>query len=324
MKLAGITAAFAIFYWALVAQSFAQSALAQMAGPDGTQMGSVLLRHTPNGILIEVKLSGLSEGGHGFHIHERGACDPDFSVAGDHFNPSDNGHGLGKSGRHAGDLPNVFANRDGTVRADIITAAFSLDDGPKTLIDDDRSAIIVHEKPDSYRKSAGAGGIVACGVINLQDLPDLASQRELNFWVTASDFVCLRSMVQVRQFYVGNILGDLTETLRVANSPSGGIYPPGSVVQLVPTEVMVKHRPGWDAETNDWEFFYLDVDLGTTFIVNRGHEDVMNRSGGNCFECHQKARPEWDFICERDHGCDPVKLTRKMIAEIQQNDPRCE
>ena len=90
------------------------------------------------------------------------------------------------------------------------------------------------------------------------------------------------------------------------------------------TEVMVKQRPGWEPRTNNWEFFQLDVALGKTFVVKRGFEEVVNRNGGNCFECHRKARPEWDFICERDHGCDPISLTREKIGEIQQGDPRCD
>ena len=62
--------------------------------------------------------------------------------------------------------------------------------------------------------------------------------------ISAEDFTCLNDMTRVRHFFVDNILDDLEGTLEVANSPAGGTYPPGSVVQLVPTEVMVKHKPG--------------------------------------------------------------------------------
>ena len=64
--------------------------------------------------------------------------------------------------------------------------------------------------------------------------------------ITDSTFKCLTRMTQVRGFYVDNLLGDLEGTLKVANSTTGGSYPPGSVVQLVPTEVMVKHEAGWN------------------------------------------------------------------------------
>jgi hypothetical protein len=141
--------------------------------------------------------------------------------------------------------------------------------------------------------------------------------------VSAEDFDCLHNMTRVRHFYVDNLLGDLEGTLRVAHSPTGGTYPAGSVVQLVPTEVMVKHTPGWNAATRDWEFFELDVAEGTTLILRRGFVDVVNRFGGNCFGCHVQAKPEWDLICEQGHGCEPIPLTREQIAEIQKADPRC-
>ncbi|MDH4108561.1 MAG: hypothetical protein OEW35_09600 [Gammaproteobacteria bacterium] len=141
--------------------------------------------------------------------------------------------------------------------------------------------------------------------------------------VTAETFGCIRDMTPVRHFYVDNLAGDLEATLAVANSPTGGKYPPGSVVQLIPTEVMVKHGEGWNAATRDWEFFELEVSRDGSRIVNRGFADVVNRFGGNCFACHVRARPEWDLICEKDHGCDPVPVSAEQILELQRTDPRC-
>ena len=141
--------------------------------------------------------------------------------------------------------------------------------------------------------------------------------------VDASSFKCLQQMTRVRHFYVDNLLGDLQSTVDVAESTSGGVYPPGSVVQLVPGEVMVKHPAGFNAATRDWEFFELDVSAEGSTIRNRGFVDVVNRFGGNCFGCHIKARPEFDLICEQDHGCDPIPVTREQIAAIQEGDPRC-
>ena len=94
-----------------------------------------------------------------------------------------------------------------------------------------------------------------------------------------SAFVCLDKMTAVRHFFVDNLLGDLEATLAVAEATDGGVYPPGSVVQLVPTEVMIKHRPGWNAATRDWEFFELDVSEAGSSIRNRGFVDVVNRFG---------------------------------------------
>ena len=141
--------------------------------------------------------------------------------------------------------------------------------------------------------------------------------------VDASAFRCLEEMTAVRHFFVDNLLGDLEATIAVAESTDGGTYPPGSVVQLVPTEVMVKHGPGFNAATRDWEFIELDVSEDGSTIRNRGFVDVVNRFGGNCFACHIKAEPKYDLICERGHGCDDIPLTREQIAGIQAADPRC-
>ncbi|HBN15662.1 MAG: hypothetical protein CMQ46_04360 [Gammaproteobacteria bacterium] len=141
--------------------------------------------------------------------------------------------------------------------------------------------------------------------------------------IDADTFECITEMTPVRGFYVDNLLGDIAATLAVANSETGGTWPTGSVVQLVPTEVMVKQPAGTSPQTNDWEFFELDVSSGESEIVTRGFTDVVNRFGGNCLDCHVKAEPQWDMICETGHGCDPIPLSREMIVGIQQGDPRC-
>ena len=141
--------------------------------------------------------------------------------------------------------------------------------------------------------------------------------------VTAESFRCIRDMTPVRGFYVDNLSGDLDATVAIAESPTGGTYPAGSVVQLVPGEVMVKREAGFSPATRDWEFFELDVAPGGTTIRARGVTDVVNRFGGNCFACHVKAKPEWDLICEQGHGCDPIPLTPVMVKAIQKTDPRC-
>lgn len=141
--------------------------------------------------------------------------------------------------------------------------------------------------------------------------------------IDADSFVCLSKMTAVRHYFVDNLRDDLAATVAAAKSTDGAVFPPGSVVQLVPTEAMVKHESGWNAATNDWEFFELDVSAEGSSIRNRGFTDVVNRFGGNCFDCHIKAEAKYDLICELDHGCDPIPVTREMIAGIQAQDPRC-
>lgn len=170
-------------------------------------------------------------------------------------------------------------------------------------------------------KQSAAEATVAVATKSAASIPPTKAKPDLE--IDASSFRCLDKMTAIRHFFVDNILGDLEATVAVAESTDGGIYPPGSVVQLVPTEVMVKHPPGFNAATRDWEFFELDVSAEGSSIRNRGFVDVVNKFGGNCFGCHIKAEPKYDLICELDHGCDPIPVTREMIAAIQAQDPRC-
>jgi hypothetical protein len=143
------------------------------------------------------------------------------------------------------------------------------------------------------------------------------------FEPTEAAFKCIRDMHPVRGFFVDNLLGDLEGTIAAAESETGAVYPAGSVVQLVPGEAMIKREAGYNAATKDWEFFELDVtDAGATIRV-RGADEVVNQFGGNCLACHEKAKPEFDLICEQTHGCDPIPLTPVMVKAIQNTDPRC-
>ncbi len=144
-----------------------QTAVASMSGPDGNPMGRVVLTQGPNGVLISAEITGLAPGPHGFHIHGIGACTPDFSAAGGHFDPNDEGHGfMHEESWHPGDLPNIHAGDDGIARTDYFADRVSLAaDADGSLFDADGSAIIVHAGPDSYGAEPGAGDRVACGVI---------------------------------------------------------------------------------------------------------------------------------------------------------------
>ncbi len=141
--------------------------------------------------------------------------------------------------------------------------------------------------------------------------------------VDASSFDCLLALTPVRGFYVDNLLGDLEATLAFATADAPGRWPVGSLIQLVPTEAMVKREAGFSPASNDWEFFALSVADGITTITDRGVEDVVNAFGGNCFSCHAAAEPERDFVCEDDHGCVSLPLTDAAIAGIVGADPRC-
>ena len=141
--------------------------------------------------------------------------------------------------------------------------------------------------------------------------------------ITEKSFRCMTEMTHIGHFYVDNLAGDLKDTVQVAESTSGGVYPVGSVLQLVPTEVMVKREKGYNVATRDWEFFELDVSPAGSTIRTRGFVSVVNRFGGNCFACHVRARPEFDLVCSTTHGCDPIPVTIAMSGALQRTDPRC-
>jgi len=143
-----------------------------------------------------------------------------------------------------------------------------------------------------------------------------------SFPISDASFKCITEMTHVRHFYVDNLAGNLDGTVKVAQAGTGN-YPVGSVLQLVPNEVMVKREKGFNAVTHDWEFFDLNISPTASTIRVRGFQDVNNRFGGNCFTCHVKARQEFDLVCDNSHGCDPVPFTRAMSGALQRTDPRC-
>ncbi len=140
--------------------------------------------------------------------------------------------------------------------------------------------------------------------------------------VDDNSFKCISEMTKVRHFYVDNLSGKLAETVAVATAGKGD-YPEGSVVQLMPNEVMIKQNKGFNPATRDWEFFWIDVDKNGAKIFTRGFAEVNNRLNLNCFTCHVKAEPQHDFICETGHGCDPIPVTKAMFGALQRTDPRC-
>ncbi|MEQ8955271.1 MAG: hypothetical protein RL120_14160, partial [Gammaproteobacteria bacterium] len=151
-----------------------------------------------------------------------------------------------------------------------------------------------------------------------------AADNSKQLAVTEDTFKCLADMTKAEgtTYFVDNILGNLAATLAVATSGNGGTFPAGSVISMVPNEVMIKHEQGWNPASNDWEFFLLGISEEGTTITSRGGVEVINPAG-SCMGCHALARPEWDLVCSNDHGCAPIPFTREQIAAVQQQDPRC-
>jgi hypothetical protein len=190
-----------------------------------------------------------------------------------------------------------------TIALAVIIVACTSDDGVSTSGPTTR--------PAGETTTSDGGAQLAEGIDPTQD-----------FEAQADDFVNVNDMTKVRGFFVDNRLGYLDEAIAVAESPTGGVYPPGTIIQLVPQEAMVKRGAGYSPEFADWEFFVLSPTPEGTEIVSRGHTEVMNRFGGSCATCHAKADVEFDFVCEQDHGCDPLPIGDDMFGALQQGDPR--
>lgn len=165
--------------------------------------------------------------------------------------------------------------------------------------------------------------IFASGLFLLA-LSQIASTAEPLVKVDDNSFKCIQQMTKVGHFYVDNLLGNVDATVKVAKAGKGE-YPAGSVLQLMPNEVMIKQQKGFSPATKDWEFFWIDVDKNGQKIFTRGFAEVNNRFGLNCFACHVKARAEHDFVCGEGsaNGCDPIPVTQAMFGALQRTDPRC-
>ncbi len=195
------------------------------------------------------------------------------------------------------------------------TALVGCDDGTSTT--DTTSSSSASSSGEGGAGTGGNGGAAMGGS------GGGGGSSALDLDMTEADFACILNWDKVRMFRITNLLGKKAEALAAANVPGTMDYPVGTVIQLVPNEAMVKRRPGFSADSNDWEFFFLDTSAAGTKIVSRGVTDVVNQFNGNCLNCHKLAEPKYDFVCEKTHGCDPLPIGDDVILNVQNGDPRC-
>ncbi|KXP10146.1 superoxide dismutase[Cu-Zn] [Tsukamurella pseudospumae] len=172
----------------------AGSAEASLVKPDGSSAGKATFTEKDGVVVIDVRVTGLTAGFHGMHIHEVGKCEPNsvakngapgsatnFGSAGGHWQkPGATGHPM------TGDLVSIYVNANGTGQTVTSTGAFTLADIKKNA---DGNALIIHAGadnfgnipadrytnvvpgqpvPDEKTLSTGdAGGRIACGVIKV-------------------------------------------------------------------------------------------------------------------------------------------------------------
>ncbi|XP_016486719.1 superoxide dismutase [Cu-Zn], chloroplastic [Nicotiana tabacum] len=149
-----------------------KKAVAVLKGNSNVE-GVVTLSQDDDGpTTVKVRITGLTPGLHGFHLHEFGDTTNGCMSTGPHFNPDGKTHGAPEDEiRHAGDLGNIVANADGVAEATIVDNQIPLT-GPNSVIG---RALVVHELEDDLGKgghelsltTGNAGGRLACGILGL-------------------------------------------------------------------------------------------------------------------------------------------------------------
>lgn len=136
----------------------------------GEKIGTIEFSDSDKGLVIKPKLTGLTPGEHGFHIHENGSCEgaekegkwvPGVQ-AGGHFDPAHSDKHLGPKGKgHKGDLPVLMVNKNGEANEKSLAPHL-------TVMDLRGHSVMIHEGGDNYSdnpKPLGGGGArIACGV----------------------------------------------------------------------------------------------------------------------------------------------------------------
>lgn len=146
-----------------------EAATAALKLKDGKDIGTATFTDAAAGVLIRLDLTGLPPGAHAVHVHETGTCEADFTSAGAIYNPLGAKHGfLNDDGPMAGDLPNVYAAADGTLKAEILSPLLSLsketEDG---LFDADGASLVLFAAADDHlsEPEGNSGDRIACGKI---------------------------------------------------------------------------------------------------------------------------------------------------------------
>lgn len=137
----------------------------------GAATGSVTIRQIKDGVELAVDVTGLAPGEHGFHLHERGTCDPADKEgkktagqsAGPHWDPDGTKTHKGPAGGgHKGDLPKLTVPPGGSSKVKLAVAGLAIADLAGR-------SLMIHAGGDNYsdvpKPLGGGGDRVVCGVV---------------------------------------------------------------------------------------------------------------------------------------------------------------
>ena len=137
----------------------------------GKAIGTITIKEGKDGVTLEPKLKDLPAGEHGFHMHEKGSCDPADKegkktagqAAGGHFDPEGTkAHKGPAGGGHKGDLPKLVVSDKGEAKDKLEVKGM-------TLADFQGKALMIHAGGDNYSDTpkplGGGGDRIACGIV---------------------------------------------------------------------------------------------------------------------------------------------------------------
>lgn len=137
---------------------------------DSNVTGEVTFTEKDGEVKMTAMLTGLTEGEHAIHIHEKADCSSaDGKSSGGHWNPTFQPHAKwgAEEGYHKGDIGNFNADAEGNAKIEFATDEWCIncDDETKNIIG---KGVIVHQGVDDFtsQPSGAAGKRVSCtGII---------------------------------------------------------------------------------------------------------------------------------------------------------------
>jgi Cu-Zn family superoxide dismutase len=135
----------------------------------GDKIGTITVIKEQGGIALQLNVTGLPDGKHGFHLHEKGDCGVGMDngqkaagfAAGPHYDPDGHKKHAGPTGAgHKGDLPALDVS-GGVAQQKVIA--------PRLTIADVRGrSFVIHNGGDNYTDTPPNGGganRIACAVV---------------------------------------------------------------------------------------------------------------------------------------------------------------